>query len=339
MSHYEKVKKNLINNPKTWLITGVAGFIGSNLLESLLRINQKIIGLDNLSTGRVSNLEDVKKKVSEDQWKNFEFNEGDLCNLNLCQNLTDSCEVVLHQGALGSVTRSIKDPINTNLSNVSGFLNILNASLNSKITSFVYASSSSVYGDHKSLPRVEKYLGNQLSPYAVSKYVNEIYADVFFKSYGFSTIGLRYFNVFGKRQNPDGEYAAVIPKWIECFKNSQNVKINGDGKNSRDFCYIENVIQINILAAMAKHDAKNKIYNVACGEQTNLITLFDLIKKSFLEKGSRDQIQYELCEPRKGDIKHSLADISAAKKNLKYSPEFSLEQGLAETISWYLNKA
>ncbi len=271
MTQFVQVCDELKNNPKTWLITGVAGFIGSNLLETLLSLNQKVIGLDNFSTGFQHNLDEVQSLVSEQQWKNFTFFEGDIRLLEDCQKVCATVDYVLHQAALGSVPRSIADPIMTNSANITGFLNMLVAARDANVKSFTYAASSSTYGDHPALPKVEENIGKPLSPYAVTKYVNELYADVFAKTYGFQTIGLRYFNVFGKRQNPNGAYAAVIPKWTAAMIAGDDVFINGDGETSRDFCFIENTVQANILAATTQNEeAKNQVYNVAVGDRTTL---------------------------------------------------------------------
>ena len=264
MASYTNTKKKLLLKPKTWLVTGVAGFIGSNLLETLLVLNQKVVGLDNFSTGTQDNLKEVQSLVSKKQWSNFTFIKGDISNIKSCERACMNIDYVLHQAALGSVPRSIKDPIKTNKSNISGFLNIMVAAKNANVKSFVYAASSSTYGDHKKLPKKEHIIGNPLSPYAVTKYVNELYADVFYRSYKFNSIGLRYFNVFGKRQTPKSTYAAVIPKWIDSIIKNDNIYINGDGKTSRDFCFIENAVQANILAATTTNQkAKNNIYNIA----------------------------------------------------------------------------
>uniref|UniRef100_UPI002AD2296C NAD-dependent epimerase/dehydratase family protein n=2 Tax=Providencia heimbachae TaxID=333962 RepID=UPI002AD2296C len=263
ISKYDLVQQELILTPKKWLLTGVAGFIGSNILEKLLKLNQTVVGLDNFSTGFKHNLDDVKSLVSDEQWNNFTFIHGDICDISICKLAVQDVNYVLHQAALGSVPRSIENPIATNLANISGFLNILDASKNANTDSFTYAASSSTYGDHLALPKVEENIGSPLSPYAVTKYVNELYADVYSKIYNFNTIGLRYFNVFGKRQNPNGAYAAVIPKWIDTIFNGDSIEINGDGETSRDFCYIDNVVQMNILAAVAAEQYKNNIYNVA----------------------------------------------------------------------------
>jgi len=283
VNSFEQVKQELLNAPKKWLVTGVAGFIGSNLLETLLKLNQHVIGLDNFSTGYQKNLKEVQGLVSEEQWQRFSFVEGDIRDSSTCLNVSEGVDYVLHQAALGSVPRSIADPITSNASNITGFLNMLEASKQNEVTSFVYAASSSTYGDHPALPKVEENIGNPLSPYAVTKYVNELYADVYNRTYGFKCIGLRYFNVFGRRQDPDGAYAAVIPKWTASMIKGEQVFINGDGETSRDFCYIENTVQMNILAATGPDEAKAEVYNVAVGDRTTLKSLYDSIKNALNE--------------------------------------------------------
>jgi len=326
------------SNPKTWLITGVSGFIGSNLLEELLKLGQFVIGLDNFSTGYRRNLEEVQKKVGSQTWARFSFIEGDIRNIGTCRKACGGVDYVLHQAALGSVPRSIGHPIETNESNVDGFLNMLVATRDAGINRFVYASSSSVYGDSPELPQVEEKTGKLLSPYAVSKYVNELYADVFAMNYGLKVIGLRYFNVFGKRQDPNGAYAAVIPKWISTLIKGERPIIHGDGETSRDFCYIDNVIHANLLSSMTdEHEALNKVYNIACGESTTLNELFGLIKESLAHHLPIVQAIEPIYGPfRKGDIRHSLADIRAAKSMLAYHPEYDVKEGLAHSILWYL---
>lgn len=335
---YEKIKESLINEPKTWLITGVAGFIGSNLLEELLLLNQKVVGLDNFATGFQHNLDEVQGLVSEDQWQNFTFIEGDIRNLDDCQAACIGVDYVLHQAALGSVPRSIADPINTNETNISGFLNMLVAARDANVASFTYAASSSTYGDHPALPKVEENIGNPLSPYAVTKYVNELYADVFARTYGFHTIGLRYFNVFGKRQDPNGAYAAVIPKWTAAMIADKDVYINGDGETSRDFCYIDNTVQANILAATTRNiETRNKVYNVAVGNRITLNELFKAIQSALLEKSDVNFIKSPIyCEFREGDVRHSQADITSIKSFLGYIPYDDVINGLNKCISWYL---
>lgn len=322
---YEKVQKVLINEPKTWLITGVAGFIGSNLLEELLLLNQKVVGLDNFATGFQHNLDEVQSLVSKDQWQNFTFIKGDIRNLEDCQ------------AALGSVPRSIADPINTNDTNISGYLNMLVAARDAKVASFTYAASSSTYGDHPALPKVEDAIGNPLSPYAVTKYVNELYADVFSRTYGFKTIGLRYFNIFGKRQTPDGAYAAVIPKWTAAMIAGEAVFINGDGDTSRDFNFIENAVQANILAATATEEAKNQVYNVAVGGRTTLNTLFSALKEHLSANGVIYTQEPVYRDFRAGDVRHSQADISKIQNALGYAPQFDIIQGVEKAMPWYVN--
>ncbi|WP_288403699.1 NAD-dependent epimerase/dehydratase family protein [uncultured Acinetobacter sp.] len=337
MTQFVQVCEELKNNPKTWLITGVAGFIGSNLLETLLLLNQKVIGLDNFATGFQHNLDEVQSLVSEQQWKNFTFFEGDIRLLEDCQKVCATVDYVLHQAALGSVPRSIADPIMTNSANITGFLNMLVAARDANVKSFTYAASSSTYGDHPALPKVEENIGKPLSPYAVTKYVNELYADVFAKTYGFQTIGLRYFNVFGKRQNPNGAYAAVIPKWTSAMIQNQDVTINGDGETSRDFCYIKNAIQANILAATTENvEAKNQVYNVAVGDRTTLNDLFKAIR----EELNKNNVVYNkdafYKDFRSGDVRHSQADISKAQKYLSYSPKHNIFSGINEAMPWYI---
>ena len=338
MSSYNKIKTKLLKEQKTWLITGVAGFIGSNLLETLLQLDQRIIGLDNLSTGHEANLKKVSSLVSDAQWKNFTFMEGDICDYETCIKATTNVEYVLHQAALGSVPRSVADPILTNNVNISGFLNMLTAAKNSEVKSFVYAASSSTYGDHPDLPKVESNIGNPLSPYGLTKLVNELYADVFHKIYGFRSIGLRYFNVFGKRQDPNGAYAAVIPKWISLMIKNEEIIINGDGSTSRDFCYIDNAVQANILSAVADPSAFNNIYNVAVGDRTSLNKLVELLRCSLMTNNIDYKKQAYLADFREGDVKHSMADITKAKKNLGYDPEFTVEKGLHQTVMSYINQ-
>jgi UDP-N-acetylglucosamine 4-epimerase len=339
MPSFNLIKKNLQKNPKTWLITGVAGFIGSNLLETLLELNQNVIGVDNFSTGNKENLEEVQSIVSTKQWSKFIFLKGDIANLKLCELACKNVDYVLHQAAMGSVPRSIKDPIKTNKSNITGFLNILVAAKNAEVKSFVYAASSSTYGDHKKLPKREHIIGNPLSPYAVTKYVNELYASVFFTSYNFNSIGLRYFNVFGKRQTAKSTYAAVIPKWIDAIIQNNEIFINGDGKTSRDFCYIENAIQANILAATTRNqDSLNNIYNVAVGDRTSLNELYKILQESIskYKKTPHDKLKYR--DFREGDVRHSQADITKARNLLGYNPVFKVRDGLAKTVGWHIEK-
>lgn len=336
MHNYQKVKLKLKSSPKVWLITGVAGFIGSNLLEYLLKLDQTIVGLDSFATGHQYNLNEVKSSVTDAQWQKFQFIEGDICNYETCFSAVKGVDYVLHQAALGSVPRSIANPIDTNSANISGFLNILQASKEEKVRSFTYAASSSTYGDHSALPKVEENIGKPLSPYAVTKYVNELYAEVYARSYGFKTIGLRYFNVFGKHQDPNGAYAAVIPKWTNAMIRGEDVFINGDGETSRDFCFIENTIQMNILAATAPDEAKDKVYNVAVGDRTTLNDLFALIKASLISNGVIVSTEPIYQDFRAGDVRHSQADISKAKHNLGFNPEFTITQGIEQAMPWYI---
>lgn len=335
MSQYEQVLEQLKSNPKIWLITGVAGFIGSNLLETLLKLNQKVIGLDNFATGFQHNLNDVQSLVSVEQWRNFTFVEGDIRNLEDCQKVCKGVDYVLHQAALGSVPRSIADPIMTNSTNITGFLNILVAARDAQVKSFTYAASSSTYGDHPALPKVEEHIGQPLSPYAITKYVNELYANVFSKTYNFHSIGLRYFNVFGKRQNPKGAYAAVIPTWTSLLLQKEQVFINGDGETSRDFCYIQNAVQANILAATASNVHKSAVYNIAFGERISLNQLYQEISNNLKSIAKLEVTQPNYRDFRAGDVRHSLADISKANRILGYSPEYSVTAGLKETVEWY----
>lgn len=336
-TQFEITKQELLETPKTWLVTGVAGFIGSNLLEMLLKLGQTVVGLDNFATGHQRNLDEVKGLVSPEQWARFRFVEGDICDLDTCRSATAGVDYVLHQAALGSVPRSINDPITSNKANVDGFLNMLVAARDTGVKRFVYAASSSTYGDHPGLPKVEDVIGKPLSPYAVTKYVNELYADVFGRTYGLSTIGLRYFNVFGPRQDPNGAYAAVIPKWVSSLMSHEQVFINGDGETSRDFCYVVNNVQANLLAATANHDvAGGQVYNIAVGGRTTLNQLFDGIKSALSESGVDVLgVEPKYRDFRVGDVRHSLADVSKAKELLGYVPEYDVHEGLKQAIGWY----
>lgn len=340
MNQYETITNTLRNNPKKWLVTGVAGFIGSNLLETLLSLDQEVVGLDNFSTGHQHNLDEVQGLVSDGQWQRFTFLEGDIRDLTSCTQATTGCDYVLHQAALGSVPRSIDDPITTNQNNIDGFLNMLVAARDAKVTRFVYAASSSTYGDHPGLPKVEERIGNPLSPYAVTKLVNELYGNVFGRVYGSEIIGLRYFNIFGRRQDPEGAYAAVMPKWFAGLIHGQDVFINGTGETSRDFCYIDNCVQANILAATSDNpEAAGQVYNVAYGERTDLNELFQLIREQVarvISKAAQQEPTYR--DFRAGDVMHSLADIGKAKSLLGYDPQFSVRQGLIEAAQWYIEK-
>jgi len=342
MSQYQILQKHLQKNQYRWLVTGAAGFIGSNLVEKLLILNQKVVGLDNFETGYQYNLdqaiEDSKKFTGKDKSNNFEFIEGDISELKNCHKACKGVNYVLHQAALGSVPRSIENPIHTNNANVDGFLNMLVAARDAKVNRFVYAASSSTYGDHPDLPKVEDKTGNPLSPYAITKLVNELYASVFARTYGFKAIGLRYFNIFGKRQDPEGAYAAVIPKWVSAILNGEAVFINGDGETSRDFCYIENTIQMNLLAAMAENEeAVDQVYNVALNDRTSLNQLYKMIKDKLLQRQEGLLPSQPIYRDfRVGDVRHSQADITKAKTLLNYEPTQRIEQGIEETMDWYI---
>ena len=343
MTKYEQLQEHLKNNQNTWLVTGVAGFIGSNLLEKLLIINQKVVGLDNFDTGHQHNIdqaiEDANKATGKDLGDNFKFINGDIRELNDCKQACNGVDYVLHQAALGSVPRSIEDPINTNRANIDGFLNMLVASKDAKVRRFVYAASSSTYGDHQDLPKVEDKIGNPLSPYAVTKVVNELYASVFAKTYGFKAIGLRYFNIFGKRQDPNGAYAAVIPKWVAAILNKEDVFINGDGETSRDFCYIDNTVQMNLLAATTdNNEATDQVYNVALNDRTSLNTLYQMIEERLIQR----TVGLERKEPiyrdfRAGDVRHSQANIDKAQNLLGYQPKYKISEGMDEAMDWYVS--
>ncbi len=329
MTAYEELLAKLPQEPKKWLVTGVAGFIGSNLLETLLKLNQRVVGLDNFATGYQRNLDEVSTLVTPEQWSNFTFIEGDIRQLADCQAACDGVDYVLHQAALGSVPRSVVDPIATNATNISGFLNMLVAARDKKVQRFVFAASSSTYGDHPGLPKVEDQIGKPLSPYAVTKYVNELYADVFAKTYGLQSMGLRYFNVFGPRQDPAGAYAAVIPKWIRSMIKNEPIYINGDGETSRDFCFVNNAVQANLLAAtVLTPEAVNQVYNVAVGDRTTLNELFALIRDNLAVNGIHVDIKPVYRDFRAGDVRHSVADISKAANLLGYSPSHRINQGL-----------
>jgi UDP-N-acetylglucosamine 4-epimerase len=335
MTHYEEVCKKLYENPKTWLVTGVAGFIGSNLLEKLLLLNQTVVGLDNFATGHQHNLDEVQSLVSKEQWSKFTFIKGDIRDFETCKRAVKGVKHVLHQAALGSVPRSIADPVATNEANITGFINMLTAAKDESVESFTYAASSSTYGDHPALPKVEENIGNPLSPYAVTKYVNELYAGVFARTYGFKSIGLRYFNVFGKRQDPNGAYAAVIPKWTAAMIHGDEVFINGDGETSRDFCFIDNTVQMNILAATASNDAKDNVYNVALGDRTTLNELYNSIQNALNKLGLCLNKAPSYRDFRAGDVRHSQANIEKAQQNLSYVPEFRIQDGINKAMPWY----
>ncbi|NLA50690.1 MAG: SDR family oxidoreductase [Alcaligenaceae bacterium] len=334
---FEQVKQQLVEQPKTWLITGCAGFIGSNLLEFLLKHEQKVVGLDNFATGFQHNLDEVQSQVTIEQWSNFRFIEGDIRDLAVCQEAVKGVNYVSHQAALGSVPRSLNDPITTNQVNIDGFLNMLIASRDEGVESFVFAASSSTYGDHPDLPKQEPKIGNPLSPYAVTKYVNELYARVFALNYGFKSIGLRYFNVFGKRQTPNGAYAAVIPKWTGAMIHGEDVLINGDGETSRDFCYIENTVQANILSSVQMPESGFEVYNVALNNRTSLNELFVYLNELLAENGLNYPKEAVYQDFRAGDVRHSQADIAKITEQLGYQPAYSIREGLAEAMPWYIN--
>lgn len=340
MTSYQKTQHALLAAPRVWLITGVAGFIGCNLLEVLLRNGQRVVGLDNFATGHKANLKEIRSAVTTEQWGNFRLIEGDIRDQKICGEACVGVDYVLHQAALGSVPRSLKDPITTNAVNIDGFLNMLVAARDAKVKRFVYAASSSTYGDHPGLPKVENLIGKPLSPYAVTKYVNELYAEVFVLNYGFQSIGLRYFNVFGSRQDPNGAYAAVIPKWIASMIRNEPVYINGDGETSRDFCYIANVVQANLLAATTgNQEAVNQVYNIAVGDRTTLNQLFEHLRASLAAQFTHLQkFQPTYRDFRAGDVRHSLADISKARSLLGYQPTHRVSEGLAEAMAWYITK-
>ncbi len=337
MSAYDQLQTELKARPQTWLVTGVAGFIGSNLLEALLRLNQQVVGLDDFSTGKKQNLDQVQALVGPERWARFRFQEGDIADLATCQQACKGVVFVLHQGALGSVPFSIKEPLSSHRSNVTGFLNMLLAARDAQVKRFVYASSSSIYGDDPGLPKIEAKLGRPLSPYAATKVINEVYATAFAQAYGLPSIGLRYFNVFGPRQDPEGAYAAVIPLWIAALLRRQPVYINGDGETSRDFCFILNVVQANLLAATTTNaGAVNEAYNVALGQRTTLNELFYLLQAILRAKGAELPDQKPIYRDfRPGDVRHSLADISKAQQLLGYAPTHGIEAGLDLAMDWY----
>ncbi|UYF99261.1 NAD-dependent epimerase/dehydratase family protein [Halomonas sp. GD1P12] len=341
MSRIVSLQAELKATPRTWLVTGCAGFIGSNLIEALLKLDQRVVGLDNFATGFQANLDEVRSLVSAEQWARFSFIEGDIRDPDTCRAAMQvdgqSVDHVLHQAALGSVPRSIEDPIATNAANITGHLNMLVAAKDAEVRSFVYAASSSTYGDHPALPKVEECIGKPLSPYAVTKVVNEMYADVFARTYNFKATGLRYFNVFGKRQNPNGAYAAVIPKWAGAMLQDETLFINGDGETSRDFCYIANAVQANLLAATAEDVAQGEVYNVAVSGRTTLNQLFEYLRNGLAEQGVSYTEDPTYRDFRAGDVRHSQADITKAARLLGYAPSHTIVDGIGEAMPWYLN--
>jgi UDP-N-acetylglucosamine 4-epimerase len=329
--------EELRQRPRRWLVTGSAGFIGSHLLETLLRLGQTVVSLDNFSTGHWRNLHEVRDAVGADAWQRHTFQVGDVADLAACRRACEGVEIVLHEAALGSVPRSIADPLLTHAANATGFLNMLVASRDAGVERFVYAASSSTYGDHPELPKVEGNIGRPLSPYAVTKLVDELYADVFGRCYGLATIGLRYFNVFGSRQDPEGAYAAVIPRWVDAMLAGRVVSIHGDGTTTRDFCHVTNVVQANLLAAVTtRAEAWGEVYNIALGGRTSLNELFatlrDLMKERHPELSIGPPVNGEF---RAGDIRHSQADIRKAHRLLGFAPERDVRSGLREALPWY----
>ena len=343
MTKYEQLQERLKDNKSTWLVTGVAGFIGSNLLEKLLILNQKVVGLDNFDTGHQYNIDqaiqDANNATAKDLSNNFKFINGDIREIEDCKRACNGVDYVLHQAALGSVPRSIEDPITTNSANIDGFLNMLVASKDANVKRFVYAASSSTYGDHPDLPKVENKIGNPLSPYAVTKVVNELYANVFAKTYGFKTIGLRYFNIFGKRQDPNGAYAAVIPKWVAAILNKDDVFINGDGETSRDFCYINNAVQMNLLAATTdNNEATDQVYNVALNDRTSLNKLYQMIEERLIQRTQGLEKKEPIYQDfRAGDVRHSQANIYKAQALLAYQPKYMISEGMDKAMDWYVS--
>jgi len=343
MTKYEQLQERLKDNKSTWLVTGVAGFIGSNLLEKLLILNQKVVGLDNFDTGHQYNIDqaiqDANNATAKDLSNNFKFINGDIREIEDCKQACNGVDYVLHQAALGSVPRSIEDPITTNSANIDGFLNMLVASKDANVKRFVYAASSSTYGDHPDLPKVENKIGNPLSPYAVTKVVNELYANVFAKTYGFKTIGLRYFNIFGKRQDPNGAYAAVIPKWVAAILNKDDVFINGDGETSRDFCYINNAVQMNLLAATTdNNEATDQVYNVALNDRTSLNKLYQMIEERLIQRTQGLEKKEPIYQDfRAGDVRHSQANIYKAQELLDYQPKYMISEGMDKAMDWYVS--
>jgi len=337
VNKFQDVQQHLLQQRYHWLVTGAAGFIGSNLVEALLRLGQQVTGLDNFATGHRHNLDMVGAAVGEDAWARFAFIEADIRNEADCARACTGVDFVLHQAALGSVSRSIDDPLTTNATNVTGFLNMLVAARDAKVKRFVYAASSSTYGDHPDLPKVEDRIGNPLSPYAVTKYVNELYANVFGRTYGMESIGLRYFNVFGPRQDPNGAYAAVIPQWVAALIRNEALRINGDGETSRDFCYIDNVVQANLLSAFAPVEAVNQVFNVAVNERTSLNGLYGMMRALLLPRFPHlETHQPQYVDFRRGDVRHSQADISKAVALLGYQPTHRIDDGLQQAMAWYV---
>ena len=337
MTAIERTRRRLQEEPLRWLVTGSAGFIGSHLVATLLELDQTVVGLDNFATGRRRNLDEIRSAVSAERWSRHRFVEGDVRNPEHCRAACAGVDIVLHQAALGSVPRSIADPAATNAANIDGFLNMLIAARDARVRRFVYAASSSTYGDHPGLPKVEHIIGKPLSPYAVTKLVNELYADVFARCYGMQTIGLRYFNIFGSRQDPEGAYAAVIPRWIRAMLMAEEVVINGDGETSRDFCYVDNAVQANLLAAVVDDAAAvNQVYNVAVDDRTTLNRLFHMLRDAIAARiPSVSAVTPKRLEFRPGDVRHSQADIGKARRLLGYAPTHRLADGIRSSLPWY----
>jgi len=337
MSAIERTRRRLQEAPLRWLVTGSAGFIGSHLVNALLELDQAVVGLDNFATGHRRNIDEVATSVSPERWRRHRFMEGDVRNPEHCRAACAGVDIVLHQAALGSVPRSIADPAATNATNIDGFVNMLIAARDARVRRFVYAASSSTYGDHPGLPKVEDAIGKPLSPYAVTKLVNELYADVFARCYGIQTIGLRYFNIFGSRQDPEGAYAAVIPRWIRAMLMSEEVVINGDGETSRDFCYVDNAVQANLLAAVVDDAAAvNQVYNVAVDDRTTLNRLFQMLRDAIAVRiPSVSAVTPKRLDFRPGDVRHSQADIGKARRLLGYAPTHRLADGIRSSLPWY----
>jgi len=334
------LEQRLLAQPARWLVTGSAGFIGSHLVESLLRLDQTVVGLDNFATGHRRNLDEVRSLVTPAQWSRHRFVEADICDLDACREACRGIDFVLHQAALGSVPRSLANPVATNAANVDGFLNMLVAARDAGVRRFVYAASSSTYGDHEALPKIEERIGRPLSPYAVTKLVNELYAEVFARCYGLAPIGLRYFNVFGARQDPEGAYAAVIPRWTRAMLLGEEVKINGDGETSRDFCFVDNAVQANLLAATTDDPAAvNQVYNVAVDDRTSLNRLFDMLRDALSDfRPDVRSLRPVYGGFRPGDVRHSQADIDKARRLLGYLPSHRLEDGVRVAMPWYVSR-
>ncbi len=333
----QKLVRGVSSAHRSWLVTGAAGFIGSNLVEALLALDQYVVGLDNFETGHRHNLEQVRMAVGEHRWGRFKMVEGDICDRGVCAAAVMGVDIALHQAALGSVPRSLADPLRSHDVNVTGFINMLDAARVAGVARFIYAASSSTYGDEPTLPKREERIGVPLSPYASTKLVNEIYASVYARAYGLRSIGLRYFNVFGPRQDPNGAYAAVIPRWVAAMIEGRTVAIYGDGSTSRDFCYVANAVQANLAAALAPNEAQDQVYNVAIGERTSLKELFELLRDGLADYQVHYSATPQFLNFREGDVRHSQADICKARSTLEYKPTHTVKEGLAESIGWYVS--